>query len=104
MVEAMKPGSVIIDLAAENGGNCSMTKKDEVTNVNEVIIDGTVNIAGSMPVHASQMYAKNISAFVTYLCPEGEMNLNLEDEIISGAMFSHNGEVTNEMTKQALNS
>jgi len=104
MVEGMKPGSVIIDLAAENGGNCSMTKKDEVTNVNEVIIDGTVNIAGSMPVHASQMYAKNISAFVTYLCPEGEMNLNLEDEIISGAMFSHNGEVTNEMTKQALNS
>ncbi|MFQ6609508.1 MAG: Re/Si-specific NAD(P)(+) transhydrogenase subunit alpha [Fidelibacterota bacterium] len=103
VVAAMKPGAVIIDLAAENGGNCSFTKPDEIVNHNGVIIDGTVNIAGSMPIHASQLYAKNISAFITYMCPEGQLNLDMEDEIISGAMFTHDGKVTHELTKQTLN-
>ncbi|NQU66391.1 MAG: Re/Si-specific NAD(P)(+) transhydrogenase subunit alpha [Candidatus Marinimicrobia bacterium] len=104
MVDGMKPGSVIMDLAAENGGNCSLTKPDEVIHHNGVVIDGTVNIAGSMPVHASQLYAKNISAFITYMCPEGLLNLDMEDEIVSGAMFTHDGNVTHELTKQALSS
>ena len=102
MVEGMKPGSVIIDLAAENGGNCELTKKDEIVRHNEVIVDGKVNIPGSMPVHASQLYAKNITSFITYLCPEGEVQMNLEDEIIKGAMFTHNGEIVNEPTLKAL--
>ncbi len=55
-----------------------------------------------MPIHASQLYAKNITSFVTYMCPEGKINLDMEDEIISGAMFTHNGEIVNEMTKEAL--
>ncbi len=104
MVDGMKPGSVIMDLAAENGGNCSLTKPDEVIHHNGVVIDGTVNIAGSMPVHASQLYSKNISAFITYMCPEGLLNLDMEDEIVSGAMFTHDGNVTHELTKQALSS
>jgi len=102
MVEGMQPGSVIIDLAAENGGNCELTVKDEIVRHNEVIIDGKVNIPGSMPVHASQLYAKNITSFITYLCPDGEVQMNLEDEIIKGAMFTHNGEVVNEPTLKAL--
>jgi len=104
MVEGMQPGSVIIDLAAENGGNCELTKADEITKHNEVIIDGSANLPGSMPIHASQLYAKNITSFVTYMCPEGKLTLDMEDEIISGAMFTHNGEIVDEMTKNALKS
>ncbi len=102
VVEVMKAGAVIIDLAAENGGNCALTKPGSTIIKNGVAIDGTLNIPGTMPIHASQLYAKNVNAFVTYLCPEGELNLNFEDEIISGAMFTHNGEVTHEITKKAL--
>lgn len=102
MVDGMIPGSVIIDLAAENGGNCELTKAGEIVKHNEVIIDGTLNLPGSMPIHASQLYAKNITSFITYLCPEGKLNLDTEDEIISGALFAHNGEIVNEMTKEAF--
>ena len=103
MVEAMKPGSVIMDLAAENGGNCELTGKDKIVTVHDVIIDGTTNIPGTMPVHATQLYAKNITSFITYMIKDGELNLDMEDEIISGAMFTHNGEITHEATKAALN-
>ncbi len=102
VVDAMKPGAVIVDLAAENGGNCTLTKPGQVITHKGVTIDGTLNLPGTMAIHASQLYAKNVSAFVTYLCPEGELKLNLEDEIIAGAMFTHNGEVTHELTKKAL--
>ncbi len=102
MVDGMIPGSVIIDLAAENGGNCELTKAGEIVKHNEVIVDGTLNLPGSMPIHASQLYAKNITSFITYMCPEGKLNLDMEDEIISGALFAHNGEIVNEMTKEAF--
>ena len=103
MVEAMKPGSIIMDLAAENGGNCELTRKDEVTEHNQVTIDGTSNIPGTMPVHASELYAKNIAAFLTYMVKEGELNLDMEDEIISGSLFTHEGEITHEPTREAMN-
>ena len=102
MVESMKPGSVIMDLASENGGNCELTKKDEITHFNQVAIDGTSNIPGTMPVHASELYSKNIAAFLKYMIKDGELNLDLEDEIISGSMFTHKGEITNEPTQKAL--
>ena len=102
MVDAMKPGSIVMDLASENGGNCELTKKDEIIEYNGVIIDGTSNIPGTMPVHASELYSKNTTAFLTYMIKDGELNLDLEDEIISGAMFTHHGEITNEQTKDAL--
>tara|TARA_B100000029_G_scaffold124888_2_gene118391 strand:+ start:1680 stop:2813 length:1134 start_codon:yes stop_codon:yes gene_type:complete len=103
MVEAMKPGSVIMDLAAENGGNCELTRKDEVIEHNQVTIDGTSNIPGTMPVHASELYAKNIAAFLTYMVKEGQLNLDMEDEIISGSLFTHEGEITHEPTREAMN-
>ena len=102
MVESMKPGSVIVDLAAENGGNCELTKKDELVIENRITIDGTSNIPGTMPVHASELYSKNITAFLTYMIKDGELNLDLEDEIISGAMFTHYGEITNKTTKETI--
>jgi NAD(P) transhydrogenase subunit alpha len=103
MVDSMKPGSIIMDLAAENGGNCELTKKDEIIEYNQVTIDGTSNIPGTMPVHASELYAKNVAAFLTYMVKDGELNLDLQDEIISGAMFTHQGSITHEQTQKALN-
>lgn len=103
MVEAMKPGSVIMDLAAENGGNCELTQKDEIVEHNQVTIDGTSNIPGLMPVHASELYGKNVTAFLTHMLNDGELNLDLEDEIISGAMFTHEGNITHAPTQDALN-
>ena len=99
VVDVMKPGSVIMDLAAENGGNCELTKKDEIVNHNKVIIDGTSNIPATMPIHASELYAKNIAALIKYMTDESKLNLNLEDEIVSGSTFTHDGEITHEPTK-----
>ena len=102
VVDVMKPGSVIMDLAAENGGNCELTKKDEIVNYNKVIIDGTSNIPAKMPIHASELYAKNIAALVRYMTDESKLNLNFEDEIISGSTFTHDGKITHELTKAML--
>ena len=102
MVDAMRPGSVIIDLAAENGGNCALTREDQIVEHKQVTIDGTSNIPATMPVHASDLYAKNVTAFVTYMIKDGKLDLDLEDEIISGALFTHNGEITHEPTQEAV--
>ncbi len=102
MVDGMKGGTAIMDLASENGGNCEYTEPGKVINHNGITIDGSFNIPGTMPIHASQVYAKNISALVTYLCPDGELKLDLDDEIIFGAMFTHNGEIVDERTKDAI--
>jgi H+-translocating NAD(P) transhydrogenase subunit alpha len=102
MVKSMSSGSVIMDLAAENGGNCSLTQPDQVVNVGGVIIDGTINFAGTMSVHASQLYAKNVSAFILHGYDKDKKEFNLEDEIVSGSMFTHNGEVVDERTKNAM--
>ena len=102
MVEGMKPGSVIVDLASENGGNCELTKVGEIIEHVGVKIDGTLNLPATVQIHASQLYAKNVSTFLTYMVKEGNLALNLDDEIISGAMFTHNGQVTHEPTRKAL--
>jgi len=102
VVELMKPGSVIMDLAAENGGNCEVTEKEKVVTHNEVIIDGTSNIPATMPVHASELYAKNISALVIYMTKENNLNLDMDDEIISGSTFTHKGTITHEPTRNLL--
>ena len=102
MVNSMRPGSIIMDLASENGGNCELTKKDEIITHNGVTIDGSSNIPGSMPVHASELYAKNITAFLKYMIEDGEVKLDLDDEIVSGSMYTHMGEVTHEPTQEAI--
>ena len=102
MVDGMKGGSAIMDLASENGGNCEYTEPGKIIDHKGITIDGSFNIPGTMPIHASQVYAKNISSLVMYLCPDGELKLDMDDEIVSGALFTHNGEITDERTKDAL--
>ena len=102
MVKSMKSGSVIMDLAAENGGNCSLTKPDEIVNIGGVMVDGTVNLAGTMSVHSSQLYSKNVSAFILHGYDQEKKEFDLEDEIITGSMFVHGGEIVDERTKIAI--
>lgn len=103
MVDAMKKGSVIVDLAAENGGNCEDTVAGEVTTKNDVIIDGTLNLPSTMQVHSSQLYAKNISTFISHMTKDGILEINMEDEIVAGSIFTHQGKITHEPTQQAVN-
>ena len=102
MVSDMRPGSVIIDLASENGGNCELTKKDEIIEHNSVTIDGTSNFPATMPIHASELYAKNISAFIKYMIDDGKIKIDLEDEIISGSLFTYKGEITDDTTRKVM--
>ena len=102
VVELMKPGSVIMDLAAENGGNCELTIQDKVVFHHDIVIDGTANIPATMPIHSSELYAKNISALVLYMTKDNKINLDMDDEIISGSTFTHQGKVTHEATVNIL--
>jgi NAD(P) transhydrogenase subunit alpha len=92
-IESMRPGSVIVDLAAEAGGNAELTKPDEEVSHDGVTILGPTNLPSSMPYHASQLYARNVSALVQHLAPEGELALDFEDEITSGACVTRKEEV-----------
>ena len=102
MVQQMHPGSVIVDLAAEQGGNCACTEPGKDVVRNGVTIIGPINLPSSMPVHASQMYAKNISTLLQYLVKNGELQLNFEDDIIGSTCVTHAGEILNERVKDAL--
>lgn len=102
MVAQMNPGSVIVDLAADQGGNCAGTEAGKDVVRHGVTIIGPINLPSSMPVHASQMYAKNISTFLQYMIKDGELNLNFEDDIIGGTCVTHAGEIRNQRVKEAL--
>jgi NAD(P) transhydrogenase subunit alpha len=95
-VRAMKPGSVIVDLAAEKGGNVAPTKADEDVVINGVTIIGHTNLPAEVPAHASQMYAKNLVTFIEHLLDEGELQLDFGDEITTGTLISHAGALVNE--------
>ncbi|HET7808195.1 MAG TPA: Re/Si-specific NAD(P)(+) transhydrogenase subunit alpha [Gaiellaceae bacterium] len=92
-VRAMRPGSVIVDLAAEAGGNCELTEPGEEAVRDGVTIVGFTNLPSSMPFHASQLYARNVGALLQHLAPEGELTLDWEDEITSGACVAGKQEV-----------
>ena len=100
MVAGMAPGSVIVDLAAERGGNCELTKAGEVIAEHGVTIVGLFNLATAVPYHASQMYAKNITAFLQYMVKDGKLVLNLDDEIIQSTLVTHGGEVVNSRVRE----
>jgi len=93
MVSAMPPGSVIVDIAAERGGNCELTKPGETVVRNEVTILGPVNLPSMVPHHASQMLSANIAAVVKLLLKDGKIAVNLEDEIIRESLVTHNGKI-----------
>jgi proton-translocating NAD(P)+ transhydrogenase subunit alpha len=93
-VAAMRPGSVIVDLAAETGGNCELTEPGETVVREDVTIYGRLNLPSGMPLHASQMYARNITAVLEHLVADGELHVDLDDEISTDAIITHDGRVT----------
>jgi len=95
MVKSMAPGSVIVDLAAERGGNCEVTEASKIVVKHNVSIVGTINLASTVPYHASQMYAKNISTYLRHMFKEGKPELNLEDEITRETLITRGGEIVN---------
>jgi NAD(P) transhydrogenase subunit alpha len=101
-VSKMKPGSVVVDLAAEKGGNCELTEADKDIVVNGVTIIGRTNLPAEVPAHASQMYSKNLTTFLDHLLDEGKLVIDREDEITNGTLVSHDGEVVNEMVRSRL--
>ncbi len=98
----MKPGSVIVDLAAERGGNCELTKPDEMVVENGVTILGPTNLPSEVPNHASQMYAKNLTNFVALITRDGKVHLNLEDQVVRETLATHRGEVVNPRLRELL--
>jgi NAD(P) transhydrogenase subunit alpha len=100
MVEPMAPGSVIVDLAAELGGNCELTRAGEVAVVGGVTLIGTINLASTVPYHASQMYARNISAFLIHLFKNGQLRLDSDDEITRETLVTRGGEVVNRRVRE----
>jgi NAD(P) transhydrogenase subunit alpha len=102
MVENMAPGSVIVDLAAEGGGNCELTRAGESVHADGVTILGPVNLPSTVPHHASQMYAKNVTAFVENLVNDGHVNLDMNDPIISDTLLTHEGELVNPRVRELL--
>lgn len=102
MVKMMRPGSAIVDLAAEQGGNCELTVAGKTVQKNGVNIVGAVNLSATVPVHASQMYAKNVVNLLQHLFPKGVPNSDVNDEIIKGACITRDGAIVNENVRQAF--
>jgi NAD(P) transhydrogenase subunit alpha len=99
MVERMTPGSVIVDLAAERGGNCELTRADETVVAHGVTILGPTNLPASVPFHASQMYSKNVTTFLTHLVKDGKLTLDPADEIVRETLVASGGAVVHERVK-----
>ena len=102
MVRGMASGSVVVDLAAEAGGNCELTQPGETVEVNGVRVLGPVNLPSTIPYHASQMYAGNVAAFLRHLVKDGKADLSEEDPIIRSTLLTHKGEVVNAQVRELL--
>jgi NAD(P) transhydrogenase subunit alpha len=102
MVRRMRAGSVIVDLAAETGGNCELTKPGEIIEVGGVTIDGSRNLPSMMPVHASQLYSKNVSTLLLLLVKDGALKLDFNDEIVKGACVTYDGAIVNPRAKELV--
>jgi H+-translocating NAD(P) transhydrogenase subunit alpha len=100
MVKAMAPGSVILDLAAERGGNCELTREGETVVEHGVTIIGRINVASGTPYHASQMYARNVTAFLLHLTKNGEPRIDVRDEIVRDTLLTRGGEVVNRRVRE----
>lgn len=102
MVKAMKPGAVIVDLAAERGGNCDLTKQGETVVAHDVTILGPENVPSELAYHASQMFGKNMQTLLELIIQDGQINLNFEDEIVAGTVVAHAGEVPHPHMRKLL--
>lgn len=102
MVSRMKTGAVIVDLAAESGGNCELTQAGKTVSAYGVTLHGPLNIASTMPVHASEMYAKNLLAILGLMIKDGELKPDWEDEVLKGSLYTHAGKIIHEATRKAV--
>jgi NAD(P) transhydrogenase subunit alpha len=102
MAAGLRPGTVIVDLAAERGGNCALTKPGETVEHNGVLILGPVNLPSELPVHASQLYSKNLATFLSHLVKNGALQLEDGDEIAGGTLVARGGKLVHPMVVQAL--
>jgi len=102
MISGMTPGSVVVDLAAERGGNCEPTEADQIVTTGGVTILGPTNLPATVPYHASQMYSSNITTFLLHLIADGKLTLDLEDEITQGTLVSRDGQVVNPRVLERL--
>jgi NAD(P) transhydrogenase subunit alpha len=100
-VAGMRPGSVVVDLAAEAGGNCELTEPDKTIVTHGVTIHGPTNLPATMPVHASQLYARNVSELLGELVKDGALALDFDDDVVKGACITHAGEIVNEAVRAA---
>jgi NAD(P) transhydrogenase subunit alpha len=102
MVAGMAPGSVIVDLAADQGGNCELTKPNRTVEVDGVRIIGAVNLPSTVPFHASQMFGKNVANFVGLLVRDGKLAVDLEDDVVRDSMVCQDGEIVHTRVREAL--
>jgi NAD(P) transhydrogenase subunit alpha len=102
MVKGMAPGSVVLDLAAERGGNCDITETGKTVIKHGVTVIGAINLATGVPYHASMMYARNITAFLTHLVKDQKLNLNLEDDIVRETLLTRGGEIVQPRVREFL--
>jgi NAD(P) transhydrogenase subunit alpha len=102
MVKAMAPGSVIVDLAAERGGNCELTRADEVVKAHGVTILGPTDLVSRKPYHASQMFSKNVETFLKSMLEEGNLKIDLDDEVTAGTLLTRDGEVVHPRVRELL--
>jgi NAD(P) transhydrogenase subunit alpha len=102
MVEAMRPGAVVVDLAAEQGGNCELSQAGEDVDHNDVLILGPVSIAATMPLDASRVYARNVFSLFELLIKDAELIVDTGDEVIAGSLLTHAGEITNQPIAEEL--
>jgi NAD(P) transhydrogenase subunit alpha len=102
MVAAMRPGSVVVDLAAEQGGNCALTQPGQEVTRQGVVITGPLNLPSTVPYHASQMYARTVTNYLHHLLKDGRINLDLSDELTRGPLVTHQGEVVHDVAKASL--
>lgn len=102
MVDGMKPGSIILDLASERGGNCEYTEANQIVEKNGVTIIGTTNIPSLVPFHASEMYSRNLVTFLKFLVKENRLEINLEDEVIRDTLVTYDGEIVNPKLRDIL--
>ena len=101
-IEAMRPGSVLVDLAAPAGGNCELTQPGVEQNINGVVLLAPLNLPAEVPVHASQLYARNILNFLALIVRKGELSVDLSDEVLAGACVAHNGSPVNPRVAKLL--
>ena len=101
-VDGMKRGSIIIDLAGSTGGNCALTQADVTVERDGVTIMAPTNLAATVPVHASQLYSRNVTSFLTPLIKDGQLHIDMTDDVVGPSCVTHNGEIVNQRVAAAL--